>query len=57
MFKLTGFAVKLNIQNCKNSAGNRVHYMYGMLGIAEKLNMQNCVNSTEILYIIFVQNV
>ena len=47
MFELTGFAVKLNVQNCKNSAGNCVHYPPGMSRIAEKLNIQNCVNSTE----------
>ena len=47
MFELTGFAVKLNVQNSKNSAGNCVHYPLGMSGIAEKLNFQNCVNSTE----------
>ena len=42
-----GFAEKLNVQNCGNSAGNSLHYMYGMSGFAEKLNVQNCVNSTE----------
>ena len=46
MFELTRFAVKLNIQNSKNSTGNCVHYMHGMSGIVEKLNI-HCVNSTE----------
>ena len=47
MFELIGFAVKLNIQNTKNSTGNCVHYMHGISGIAEKLNIQNYLNSTE----------
>ena len=46
MFELTRFAVKLNIQNSKNSTGNCVHYMHGMSEIVEKLNI-HCVNSTE----------
>ena len=37
---------KLNIQNCVNSTGNCVHYMYGLSGYVEKLNTQNCINST-----------
>ena len=47
MFELTGFAVKLNVQNSKNSAGNCVHYTHGMSRIVEKLNIQNYVNSIE----------
>ena len=46
LYGLSGFAEKLNIQNCVSSTGNCVHFMYGMSGFAEKLNIQNCVNST-----------
>ena len=42
-----GFAEKLNVQNCGNSTGNSVQYMYGMSGFAEKLNIKNCINSIE----------
>ena len=41
---------KLNIQNCLNSTGNCVHYMYGMSGLVENLNTQNCINS--IVYLV-----
>ena len=50
MFKMSGFAEKLNIQNCENWTGNCVHYVHGMSGLAKKLNiayykysMGNCV--------------
>jgi len=43
---MSGFADKLNIQNCVNSMGKFVHYLYGTSGFAEKLNIQNFVNST-----------
>ena len=39
MYEMSGFAKKLNIENCENSMGNCVHYMYGMSGFAEKLNI------------------
>ena len=42
---MSGFELKLNIQNCVNLTGNCVHYMYGMSSFAEKLNIQNFVNS------------
>ena len=42
-----GFAEKLNIQNCENSTGNCVYYMYRMFGLTEKINSQNCVYSME----------
>ena len=34
---MSGFELKLNIQNCVNLTGNCVHYMYGMSSFAEKL--------------------
>ena len=37
LYKMFGFAEKLIVQNCANSAGNCVHQMYGMFGFAEKL--------------------
>ena len=46
MNRLSRSAEKLNIQNCLNSTGNCVHYMYGWSGFAEKLNIQNSVNLT-----------
>ena len=45
MYRISGFADKLNIQNYKNSTGNCAIYMYGTQGFAEKLNIQNCENS------------
>ena len=36
MYIMSGFAKKLNIQNCINLTGNCVHYMYGMSGFGEK---------------------
>ena len=44
---MVGFEVKLNVQYCRNSTGNSVHYMYVMSGFAEKLNVLNSINSTE----------
>ena len=51
MYGMSGFAEKLNIQNCENWTGNCVHYMHEMSGLAEKLNipystysMGNCVH-------------
>ena len=35
----------MNIQNCVNSTGICVHYMYGLFGFAKKLNIQSRVNS------------
>ena len=52
MYGLLAFVERLNIQNCVNSTGNCVRYMYGMSGLIEKfnstdtLNAQNCVNPT-----------
>ena len=45
MYRMSGFAEKLNVQICENSTGNCVHYMYGVFGFAEKLNVQICENS------------
>ena len=42
----SGFAEKLNVQNCENWTGNCVRYMYVMSGFAEKLNIPNSENST-----------
>ena len=47
MYGISGFAEKLNIQNCENSTGNCVYYIHGMSGLVEKLNIQNCVYSTK----------
>ena len=55
MYEMSGFAEKLNIQNCINSTGNSVPYLYGTS--AEKLNIQNFVNSAGIVYIIYVRNI
>ena len=52
MHGLSTFGERLHIQNCVNSMGNCVHYMYGFFGFIEKmnfadtLNAQNCVNPT-----------
>ena len=46
MYRISRLAEKLKIQNCINSTGNCVHYMYGWSGFAEKLNIQNSANST-----------
>ena len=43
---MSRFVEKLNVQNCINSTGNCVRYMYEMSGFAEELNVQNCINST-----------
>ena len=43
---MVGFEVKLNVQYCRNSTGNSVHFMSGMSGLAEKLNVSNSENST-----------
>ena len=43
---MVGFAEKLTLQNCRNSMGNYVRYMYGMSRFAEKLNIPNFKNST-----------
>ena len=45
MYRISGFAEKLNILKYINSTGNYVHYMYGMFGFADKLKIQNSVNS------------
>ena len=43
---MVGFAEKLTPQNCGNSTGNYILYMYGMSRFAEKLNIPNSKNST-----------
>ena len=43
---MVGFAEKLTLQNCGNSTGNYVRYMYGMSRFAEKLNIPNSEIST-----------
>ena len=45
MYRMFGSAEKLNIQNCVNSMGNCVHYMYGWSWFEEKLYIQNSSNS------------
>ena len=49
---MAGFAKKMNIQNCVNSTGICVHYVYGLSGFIEKLNVQNCIIQRVIVYII-----
>ena len=44
---MSGFAEKLNIQNCESLTRNCVRYMHGMFGLVEKLNTQNFIYSTE----------
>ena len=39
MYGMSGFAEKLNLQNCENSTENCVHHMYGMSGLANKLTI------------------
>ena len=52
MHGLSSVAERLNTQNCINSTGNCVRYMYGFYGFTEKmnsadtLNAQNCINPT-----------
>ena len=43
---MSRFVEKLNVQNCINSTGNCVRYMYEMSGFAEELNVQNCAKLT-----------
>ena len=45
MYGMSGFAEKLNIQNCENWTGNCVHYMHGISGLVEKLNIPQCIYS------------
>ena len=58
MYRMTGFAEKLNIQNCENSMGNCVQYI-----CTQRLDLlQNWISRTakiqrEIVYIIYVRNV
>ena len=47
---MAGLAKKLKIQNCVNSTGNCVHYMYRFSRFSEKLNIQICVKLC-ILYV------
>ena len=52
MYGLSGFAKKLNIQNCVNSSVSCGQYMYGLswfienTNSADMLNAQNCENLT-----------
>ena len=47
MYRLSRFAENLksadmlNVQNCTNSVGNYVRWMYGMSKYAENLNIKN----------------
>ena len=47
---MPAFAERLNIQNCLNSTGNCIHYMYEFFEFTENLNsvdmlnVSNCVN-------------
>ena len=58
MYGTSGFAEKLNIQNCKNSTGNCLHYI-----CMERLYfLKNWISKTakiqrEIVYIMYVRNV
>ena len=45
MYRMSGFAEKLNVQNCGKSTGNSVRYMCGMSKFAKKLNILNSENS------------
>ena len=45
MYGMSGFAEKLNIQNCENWIGNCVHYMHGMSRLVEKFNIPYCIYS------------
>jgi len=46
LYRISGFADKLKIQNSINSTGNCVHWTHGLCGFAYKLKIQNYVNST-----------
>ena len=46
VYKMSGFAEKLNDLNCVDWTVNCTHNMYEMSGIAENFNIQNCENST-----------
>ena len=41
MYDMSVFTEKFIVENCINSTGICVHYMYKMSGFAEKLNIQN----------------
>ena len=43
---MVGFVEKLTIQNCRNSTGNSVSFMYRTFVFVEKLNIPNFENST-----------
>ena len=47
MYGMSGFAEKLIVQNCENSMGNCVDFLYAIYGFAKKLNIPNSENSTE----------
>ena len=46
MYGMSGFAEKLNVQNCGNWTGNSERYMNGMSKLAKKFNIPNSENST-----------
>ena len=47
MYRMSGYAEKLNIQNYENLTGKWVHYTYGISRLGEKLNIQNYAYSKE----------
>ena len=49
-----GFAEKLTVQNCGNSAGNSVHYMYGMSGFVEKIEYPELRKFNGKLYTLYI---
>ena len=48
MYGLSGFAKSLNIQNCINSTGNCVHYMYEFSGFCRKSEFCGYVECTKL---------
>ena len=55
MYVMSGFAKKLNVQNCINSTENCVHYTYEMSGFEEKLMSRAVEIQSKIVYIIRVE--
>ena len=51
LYGLSGFAEKLNIQNCVSSTGNCVHFMYRLFGFAENWISRIAWIQREIVYI------
>ena len=58
MYRMSGFAENLNVQNCKNSTANCVHYIFTECLSLQKIWLSRTVKiQLEIVYTIYVRNV